>query len=313
MKTPPDFARILSGAERMWRNAPALAVNSGAPNPAETNLIITADNLAASRYLLDTISPGGGIRPRLVYMDPPFYTKMDYAAKMPDGRETAAFSDAVNQSFEDYLTDIAARICAAHELLAADGALWLHLDHHAVHYAKLLADCIFGGPKHLINEVIWQYKSGGATKKRFSRKHDTLLFYAKNPNRYTFFPLTEKSYNRGKRRYGFKGVNEYRDDEGWFTVVNMKDVWRIDMVGRTSRERTGYATQKPVALLERIIASCSGAGELCVDFFGGAGTLAAAAEGLGRRWISIDQNPLAGELTAQRLTEQGATFGEIRG
>jgi DNA modification methylase len=246
-------------------------------------------------------------------MDPPFYTKRnhmmsgDFASK--ETSAVRAFPDATGgQSFDAYLTELTARIRAARDLLDASGSLWIHLDYRAVHYAKVIADSIFGGPEYLMNEVIWQYKSGGSTKKRFARKHDTLLFYAKDPKRHKFFPLTEKSYNRGRKPYRFKGVEEFEDEGGWYTVVNMKDVWSIDMVGRTSRERTGYATQKPVALLRRIIESCTEESDLCVDLYGGSGALASAAESLKRQWISIDENPLSAEITKKRLTAQGAAF-----
>lgn len=286
------------------------------------NIILTADNLDASSYLLDEIAVGRLARPQLVYMDPPFYTKRNYTVKTPPGFPqpdgcfvsgeapgARAFSDATGgQPFGSYLEGLAARIRAARDLLDISGSLWIHLDHHAVHYAKVIADGIFGGPDYLMNEVIWQYKSGGSTKKRFARKHDTLLFYAKDPKRHKFFPLTEKSYNRNLKPYRFKGVKEYRDEGGWYTVVNMKDVWPIDMVGRTSRERTGYATQKPVALLSRIIESCTEKGDLCVDLYGGSGSMAAAAEALKRQWVSIDENPLATEVTKKRLAARGAAF-----
>ena len=123
------------------------------------------------------------------------------------------------------------------DLLSDTGCLWVHLDWHAVHYVKVILDQIFG-EKNFINEIIWTYKSGGANKRNFARKHDTLLFYSKTDN-YIFNPQTEKSYNRGLRPYRFKGVEEYEDETGWYTIVNMKDVWSIDMVGRTSSERTG--------------------------------------------------------------------------
>lgn len=102
-------------------------------------------------------------------------------------------------------------------------------------------DEIFG-EDNFVNEIIWHYKSGGSGKRHFSRKHDTILVYSKT-KKYYFLPDKEKSYNRGFKPYRFKGVKEYKDDMGWYTMVTMKDVWNVDMVGRTSSERTGYATQ----------------------------------------------------------------------
>jgi DNA modification methylase len=318
-----NFEKILNDAEAIWDGALSCRIIDGADMSGKNvdsetvsapsldiapNRIITEDNLAMSGQMLDMMKNNNLPYAQLIYMDPPFYTKTKYMAKnlarSADGNseDVHAFSDAVKQSFDAYLTELAARIMAARELLGETGCFWLHLDHHAVHYAKVIADSIFGGAEHLVNEVIWQYKSGGATKRSFARKHDTLLFYAKNPKEYKFFPLTEKSYNRDKKPYRFKGVAEYEDDEGWYTIVNMKDVWQIDMVGRTSRERTGYATQKPEALLRRIVEACTEEGDLCIDLYGGSGTLAAAAQKLNRKWITVDENPLASELAQKRVT-----------
>ena len=144
-------------------------------------------------------------------------------------------------------------------------------------------------------------------RRRYSRKHDTLLFYSKSKD-YCFRPQQEKSYNRGFKPYRFKGVKEYRDDVGWYTLVNMKDVWQIDMVGRTSAERTGYATQKPEALIRRIIESCTEEGDLCVDFFGGSGTMAAAAAKMNRRWISNDIGKLSTINSLKRMLGEKETF-----
>ena len=162
-----------------------------------------------------------------------------------------------------------------------------------------------------MNEVIWNYKSGGATKRSFAKKHDTLLFYSKS-RKYRFLPLREKSYNRGLKPYNFRGVEEFCDDIGWYTMVNMKDVWSIDMVGRTSAERNGYATQKPEALLERIISSCSREGDICADFFAGSGTLGAACQKMGRRWIMCDESRLGTAAQIERMNSRGAVFAVER-
>jgi hypothetical protein len=167
-------------------------------------------------------------------------------------------------------------------------------------------DGIFG-EQNFVNEVIWNYKSGGVSRRRFARKHDTLLFYSKTANHF-FQAQQEKSYNRKFKPYKFKGVKEYRDELGWYTLVNMKDVWQLDMVGRTSSERTGYTTQKPESLMFRILESCTKEGDLCADFFGGSGTLAAAAEKSGRRWMLCDQGELAVINAQKRLAIAGASF-----
>jgi DNA modification methylase len=329
------FPQIIEDAREIWAHTipadfvygaafedyPGVCVGGG------ENRLITSENLAAAKTLLGAIRAETADAFALIYMDPPFFTRTDYTAackiRGADGTEIdipqAAFQDTWKKSGDGqgqdglagYLTMMAARIMAARELLSEQGCLWLHLDFHAVHYVKVLADAIFGGAKHLINEVVWEYKSGGSSNKRFSRKHDTLLFYAKNPKSYHFMPMREKSYNRGRKPYHFKGVKEYRDEGGWYTLVNMRDVWQINMVGRTAAERTGYATQKPMELLSRIVSCCTREGDLCGDFFGGSGTLAAVSERLGRRWVSIDENPLATCYTERRLIGMGAVFESL--
>ncbi|MBR4411200.1 MAG: site-specific DNA-methyltransferase, partial [Firmicutes bacterium] len=207
-----------------------------------------------------------------------------------------------------YLSMLTSRLYLIRDLLADQGTVWVHLDWHAVHYVRLLMDEIFGAD-HFVNEIVWTYKSGGASKKHFARKHDTILVYSKS-KKYYFQPLKEKSYNRGYKPYHFKGVEEFQDELGWYTMVNMKDVWHIDMVGRTSHERTGYATQKPEAILERIMESCTREGDICADFFCGSGTLAAAAQRMNRRWICCDQGKLAVSTTYRRVADMNDANGQ---
>lgn len=246
---------------------------------------------------------------KLIYIDPPFYSKANYDAVLHAGDENIkhlAYGDKWEKGMAEYLKMLTVRLLLMKDLLADDGLIWLHLDWHVVHYAKVIMDEIFG-EQHMINEIIWTYKSGGTSKKHFSRKHDTILVYSKT-KKYNFYPIQEKSYNRQFKPYRFKGVKEYKDDTGWYTMVNMKDVWTIDMVGRTSAERTGYATQKPEALLKRIIESCTVEGDICADFFCGSGTLPAVATKLNRKFIACDEGRLAVENTMARLHHQGCSF-----
>lgn len=141
-----------------------------------------------------------------------------------------------------FLCWLGIRLIEMGRVLAEDGSIYLHIDHTAHAYAKCLMDAIFG-QRNFQNEIVWCYKSGGASPtRRFSRKHDTLLWYTRGA-KYTFNPQQEKSYNRGLKPYRFAGVAEYEDEIGWHTLVGMKDYWEIDMVGRTSFERSGYPTQ----------------------------------------------------------------------
>ena len=131
--------------------------------------------------------------------------------------------------------------------------------------------------------------------------------YSRNRKYYIDIP-EEKSYNRGFKPYNFKGVREFRDENGWYTLVNMKDVWNVDMVGRTSSERNGYATQKPMELMRRIIEAGSEEGDLVGDFFCGSGGFLEAAEDLGRKWMGCDNEKLAVSLARKRLMKKNAAF-----
>jgi DNA modification methylase len=200
-----------------------------------------------------------------------------------------------------YLAMMAPRLIEMRRVLKSSGCIFLHCDPVSSHYLKLLMDMIFKAG-NFRNEIIWSYKSGGASARRFARKHDVILFYARDAHGCKFNALKEKSYNRDRKPYRFKGVAEYQDDNGWFTCVNMKDVWQVDMVGRTSRERTGYPTQKPEALLERIILAASDPGDMVLDPFCGSGTTLAVAQKLGRRWMGIDISPQAIQIAGRRLS-----------
>ena len=158
---------------------------------------------------------------------------------------------------------------------------------------------------------MWCYKSGGASPKRhFSRKHDIILWYAKTKN-YTYNPQTEKSYNRGLKPYRFAGVEEFQDKIGWHTIVGMKDYWDVDMVGRTSKERVGYPTQKPVSLYERMIRANSNEGDVVCDPFAGCATTLVAAEKLQRQWVGMDIWEGAHRLVVERLQDTTGLFGDV--
>lgn len=281
------------------------------------NRVVWADNLEYMEYLLKERKMKGEIQ--LIYMDPPFFSNGKYQASIKIESEnmgnsplikTGAYDDHWKNDMKVYLRMLTVRLFMMRELLADTGSIWVHLDWHAAHPVKLLLDQIFG-EKNFINEVIWTYKSGGANKRSFARKHDTLLFYAKS-DKYVFNLQREKSYNRGMNPYRFKGVEEYQDNIGWYTMVNMKDVWNIDMVGRTSGERTGYATQKPEKLIERIVKTCSNEGDICADFFAGSGTLGAVCSKWGRSWIMCDSGNIAVANQIYRLAEDGRDFAVER-
>jgi site-specific DNA-methyltransferase (adenine-specific) len=180
----------------------------------------------------------------------------------------------------------------AHRLLKPDGSLWVHLDDREVHYVKVLLDQIFGRSS-FINEVIWAYDYGGRTRKRWPRKHDNLLWYAKNPQRYTYryedidrIPYMAPSL-----------VGPEKAARG----KTPTDCWWNTIVSPTGKEKTGYPTQKPLAIVERIVRVHSNPGDRLLDFFAGSGTLGEAAARHGRDVVLIDQNPAAIAVMRQRL------------
>lgn len=269
-------------------------------------------------YMKSLIRQGYSGAFRLIYIDPPFFTRSKFNAtvsvKDASGKghriRHLVFDDRFERSLECYIENLSVRILLMKELLADDGLLWIHLDWHSSHYVKLILDELMG-EKNFVNEIIWCYKSGGSGKKHFSRKHDTILVYSKTKKYYIDIP-EEKSYNRGFKPYNFKGVREYCDERGWYTLVNMKDVWNVDMVGRTSYERTGYATQKPLELMNRIIKAGSREGDLVGDFFCGSGSFLESAENLGRKWAGCDNEKLAVSMARKRLVHSGADFEFIQ-
>ncbi len=283
----------------------------------------------------------------LIATDPPFNKGRDFHATPDKLRETGArfqdrwsWRDDVHQEWVDQITDdhprlmeaiesarhahsdsmgaftcfMAVRLIEMRRVLKETGSIYLHCDPTASHYLKAVMDAIFGWG-NFRNEIVWCYKSGGASPKRhFSKKHDLILWYSKSKN-YFFNPQEEKSYNRGFKPYRFKGVQEYQDEIGWYTLVGMKDYWQIDMVGRTSKERMDYPTQKPLALYDRIIRAGSGKDDVVLDPFAGCATTCVAAERLTRNWVGIDIWEGAHEMVIRRLQKEGLAGpdGELAG
>ena len=208
-----------------------------------------------------------------------------------------------------FLCFMAVRLLEMRRVMKPTSSIYLHCDPTASHYLKELMDAVFGR-KNFINEIVWCYKSGGASPSRsFSRKHDTLFFYARDHKLYKYNAQREKSYNRQLKPYKFKGVEEFQDEVGWYTMVGMKDYWNIDMVGRTSKERTGYPTQKPLKLYGRIITASSNESDIVLDPFAGCATTLVAAERLNRQWVGIDIWEKAHETVVARLQKEGLAAG----
>jgi len=206
-----------------------------------------------------------------------------------------------------YLVSMALRIAEIWRVLKPTGSFYLHCDPTCSHYLKLILDALFcGHGGDFRNEIIWSYKTGGASKKHFSRKHDVIFFYSKT-NNYVFNPQKEKSYMMHK--YGFKKSDFQIDKETGlqYSMVYQKDVFDIPSIGSDSAERLGYPTQKPEALLERIINASSQEGDIILDCYCGCGTTVNVAERLKRRWYGIDITYQSISVVLKRLED---TFGK---
>ena len=206
-----------------------------------------------------------------------------------------------------------------HRLLKPTGSLFVHLDWRVSHYIKIELDKIFNvknpasNNTNFINEIIWCYRSGGASKKHWSRKHDTILFYAKDKKEYKHkfkIERDEKSYLQPTSGKDPK-QNYYKDENGEYTLVYPKDWWSdIFIISPTpnSKERLGYPTQKPIKLLQKIIKSTTTEEDIVADFFCGCGTAIDAAQSLNRQWIGMDASQTACEVMQQRMESRHSLF-----
>ena len=274
----------------------------------ETNAIICGD----CRDQLARI-PDGSVD--LIYLDPPFFSGKNYEIIWGDGSEIRSFTDTEfytlvckcgeifpngdifcgncgasrdeailkkSKDIEAYLQWLRQRLERCRDVLKNTGSIYCHLDWHAVHYVKVMMDEIFGYG-NLRNEIVWCYRGVGMHKRMFKRKHDTILFYNKS-NDYTF-------------------NLQYKRNNVTLKIARIYEDWWDDIraLGSRSKERLGYPTQKPEALLKRIIETSSNPGDVVLDPFCGSGTTIAVAQKLGRKWIGIDISPTACKIMTQRL------------
>ena len=162
---------------------------------------------------------------------------------------------------------------------------------------------------NFVNEIIWSYKTGGASKNSFAKKHDSILFYAKNFREKQFFAKKEKSYNIDGRPYKSDRVAEYKDAKGYYTMAYQRDVWDdVPVLNSMSKERVGYPTQKPISLLNKIIKATTKKGDIVADFFCGCGTAIVAAQRLERKWIGMDASRTACKVMLKRIKEDAPFF-----
>ena len=279
--------------------------------PSGANLVIQGDNLPLLRELDDAAF-------QLIYIDPPFNTGKVQSRQSISTRRVASpgrgtrqgfkgesyesirgLATSYNDSFAQYWAFLGPRLREAWRLLSPTGTFYLHLDYREVHYAKVLLDQIFG-PECFLNEIIWAYDYGARAKRRWPAKHDNILVYVKDPQRY-FFDNTEVD----REPYMAPGlVTPQKAAKGKLPT----DVWWHTIVSPTGKEKSGYATQKPEGILRRIVQASSREGDWVLDFFAGSGTTGAVAGKLGRKFLLIDENPQAVEIITRRLEKAEISF-----
>ncbi|MFZ5882590.1 MAG: DNA-methyltransferase [Chloroflexota bacterium] len=284
----------------------------GYPKTAPSNRLILGDNLTVMAALL----PEYEGKVNLIYADPPFFTNRKFNARIGRGEDSRkpdqwqlaeGYGDDWN-GLDEYLDFLYQRLALMYRLLAPNGTLYLHLDWHADSYARLLLDELFGAD-HLLNEIIWVYHGPSPIRRAFNRKHDTILSYVKGKE-YTF------NADAVREPYHQNTVNTFRSSPkaGFGKVPDLErgkvpeDWWYFPVVARLHSERTGYPTQKPQALLERIILASSNPGDLVADFFCGSGTTPFVAAKHGRRFLACDENFRAIHTTRSRLLDVQTVF-----
>ena len=299
-------------------DAPPSPFPADAASPArgsEPGRLFLADNLdVLGRHLADDLVD-------LIYLDPPFNSRASYggsggagfddvwrwddaaAETLAAGREAGGSLARALTALEifpgpspllAYLVMMAPRLAALHRVLRPTGSIYLHCDGSACHYLKVLMDAVFG-PEQFLNHIVWLYGLGGSSPRHWPRKHDDLLWYARCRGRHHF-----EAAQVPARSQRMKGQSK-----------KAPDYWDIPALNNMARERSGYPTQKPEALLERIVASSSRPGDLVLDPFCGSGTTLVVAEALGRRWIGIDSAPEAMKIARGRLEERSGRAPEV--
>jgi site-specific DNA-methyltransferase (adenine-specific) len=266
-----------------------------------TNKILFGDNLP----ILQTM-PSESVD--LIYIDPPFNTGKVQARtqvrtiQSADGSRRGFAGRTYNtetlgtheyaDTFDDYEAFLRPRLEEAYRILAPHGSLYLHIDYREVHYCKIWLDQIFGRD-NFINEIIWAYDYGGKPKSRWPAKHDNILFYAKDPLHYTF--NVEEIEREPYMAPGLVGPEKAA--RGKLPT----DVWWHTIVSTNGREKTGYPTQKPLGVINRIVTASSNPGDVVLDFFAGSGTVGASCLQLGRDFILVDNNIEALQVMRRRF------------
>lgn len=292
---PLQIEKIFNGKREQWKDG-------------WRNLVAFGDNLQFLKTIYENKDPliknkvKGKVK--LIYIDPPFATESDFKAK---NGQTAYTDKAKGAEFVEFLRR---RLVVAKELLSDEGSIYVHLDWKKAHYVKTLMDEIFG-VENFVNDIIWYYRRWNIESNLFARNHDILLFYARKYGQHTFnnlyIPKSEKSSGEGRAWQSIideeTGVRRSVLLDEISKGVPMPDVWDISMINPVAleRKRVNYPTQKPEALLERIIKASTNEGDIVMDFFAGSGTTASVAEKLNRKFITCDIGKLAFYTIQKRL------------
>ena len=259
--------------------------------------IVCADNLAFTESLPDGCCD-------LIYIDPPFNSGKNHTVAAGGLRVRDVWSGDIDV----YMAFLTPRLGQMYRLLADTGTMYVHLDWHAVHYVKVYLDGLFGAGNFL-NEVVWSYRTGGLSKQWFARKHDTILVYAKRKGMHRFNVLRQGEFRTDGMNYDDAGRPYKKTKKGRLYFHRegpaLTDVWDIPFLSTVSSERVGYPTQKPEALLDRIVRASSNPGDLLADFFCGSGTTLVVARRLGRRFVGCDVSRGAVRIAQQRLAGIG--------
>lgn len=254
----------------------------------ETNVIYCGDNLQVlARFPEKSID--------LIYADPPFFSNKNYEIIWGNGAEIKVYEDRWKGGINVYIEWMKERLWQCYRVLKDTGSMYLHCDWHANHRLRIAMEDIFG-ETNFQNEIIWHYGLGGSSRTRWQRKHDNILFYSKSAT-WVFNPIMIPATSQRMR-----GQLKKEDD-----------VWDIPTINNMAKERLGYPTQKPKALLEPIIKASSNPDDIVLDPFCGCGTTLVVAHQLGRRWIGVDVSPIACSLMKNRLSQVGATNVHIIG
>ena len=284
----------------------------GYPKKKPTGRLILGDNLSVMSALLSDYEG----RINLIYADPPFFTNRKFNARIGRGEDSRKpdeweLADGYHDNWldmDEYLDFLYQRLALMYHLLTPNGTLYLHLDWHASAYVRLILDELFGADK-ILNEIVWTYHGPSPIRTAFNRKHDTILSYVKG-NDYTF------NADAVREPYNQNTINTFKSSSkaGFGKIPDLErgkvpeDWWYFPVVARLHNERTGYPTQKPMALLERIILASSNPGDIVADFFCGSGTTPFVSVINGREFLACDENLRAIYTARSRLVDAKSVF-----